>query len=137
MASLLGASMLLVRVIPRLPVSAENGQTVGDEMMSRLNESLARQADLLRAEYDTQFESLATVGSPAKVLVDLADTDPETVLLVVGNRGLGRIAQFRLGSVSHDVLHAAHSPVLIVPSREAYPNGRVLQQTFCHSTILA
>jgi nucleotide-binding universal stress UspA family protein len=33
----------------------------------------------------------------------------------VGSRGLGR-ARAVLGSVSHDVIHLAHRPVLVIPT---------------------
>lgn len=118
MASLVGASVLLVRALPKLPGSAEIDRNVHNEMMSRLNEVLARKAEALRSQFNVRLETLATSGNPATVLMDIADADPETVLLAVGSRGLGRIARLRLGSVSNDVLHAAHGPVLIVPPQE-------------------
>lgn len=118
-ASLVGASVLLARILPRLPLSAEIDRNVRYEMMGRLNDVLARHAETLRSRYDARVETLATFGSPARVLMELADADPEAALLAVGSRGLGRIARLRLGSVSNDVLHAAHGPVLIVPSRKA------------------
>jgi nucleotide-binding universal stress UspA family protein len=118
MASLVGASVLLVRALPKLPLSAEIDRNVRDEMMSRLNEVLARKAEALRSQFDVRLETLATSGNPATVLMDMANADPETVLLAVGSRGLGRIARLRLGSVSNDVLHAAHGSVLIVPPHE-------------------
>lgn len=119
-ARLTHASVLLVRVLPALPVSAEVDRNVRDVMIGRLDEMLKRQAETLRSRYDVRLETLATFGSPAQVLLELAGTDAET-LLVVGSRGLGRIARLRLGSVSNGVLHAAHGPVLVVPPTESGP----------------
>ncbi|HLI50325.1 MAG TPA: universal stress protein [Thermomicrobiaceae bacterium] len=116
-AVLIHASLLMVRVLPALPLSAEVDRNVREAMIGRLDELLARNAETLRSRYDARLETLATFGSPARVLIEVADTDAET-LLVVGSRGLGRIARLRLGSVSNDVLHAAHCPVLIVPPKE-------------------
>ncbi|MFG3699343.1 universal stress protein [Micromonospora sp. NPDC047620] len=50
-------------------------------------------------------------GSPARVLVDESEA---AQLVVVGARGRGPLSGLLLGSVSHAVLHHAHSPVAIV-----------------------
>jgi nucleotide-binding universal stress UspA family protein len=114
-ASLVGASVLLMRILPKLPVSAKIDQNVRNEMMDRLNDVLERRAEELRDEHGVHVETLATVGNPSRVLVEIADTDPECVLLAVGKRALSRMDRLRLGSVSNNVLHAAQGPVLIVP----------------------
>jgi nucleotide-binding universal stress UspA family protein len=52
-------------------------------------------------------------GNPADKLLGI--TQEEKVdLIVMGDRGLGRIAHFFLGSVVDHVSHHAHCPVLIV-----------------------
>jgi nucleotide-binding universal stress UspA family protein len=53
----------------------------------------------------------------ARALLDAADG---AWLLVVGSRGLGGFKGLLLGSVSQQVAHHAHCPVLIVPD----PDGR-------------
>ncbi|MFG3421622.1 universal stress protein [Micromonospora sp. NPDC049460] len=50
-------------------------------------------------------------GSPARVLVDESKA---AQLVVVGARGRGPLSGLLLGSVSHAVLHHAHSPLAIV-----------------------
>lgn len=54
-------------------------------------------------------------GSPAEELVSAsADAD----LLVVGSRGSGGFGRLVMGSVSSQVAHHAHCPVVIVPSQQ-------------------
>jgi nucleotide-binding universal stress UspA family protein len=63
---------------------------------------------------ETQFEAGLAVGPPAAVLTDMArELDADEI--VIGARGLGRVRAL-LGSVSHEVLHRADRPVLVVPS---------------------
>ncbi|HVN15315.1 MAG TPA: universal stress protein [Anaerolineales bacterium] len=52
-------------------------------------------------------------GSPAEAIIDVATTR-QTSLIVMGSRGLGRIAGAVLGSTSQKVVSHAPCPVLIV-----------------------
>ena len=50
-------------------------------------------------------------GNATKAMVDLSK---DAQLLVVGNRGLGRIGRVLLGSVSSGLIHHAHCPVAVI-----------------------
>lgn len=52
--------------------------------------------------------------SPAQAIIEEAHAAGSCSLIVMGNRGLGGFASLALGSVSTQVLHGAHCPVLIV-----------------------
>jgi nucleotide-binding universal stress UspA family protein len=52
-------------------------------------------------------------GSPAEAIIDVANTRGSE-LIVLGSRGLGRLAGAVLGSTSQKVVAHAHCPVLIV-----------------------
>jgi nucleotide-binding universal stress UspA family protein len=52
-------------------------------------------------------------GNPAHEIVKAA-REYDHDLIVIGSRGRGRATAALLGSVSHEVLHEAHVPVLVV-----------------------
>lgn len=55
----------------------------------------------------------AVLGAPAEELLKAgADAD----MIVVGSRGAGGFKQLLLGSVSSQVVHHAHCPVVVIPS---------------------
>jgi nucleotide-binding universal stress UspA family protein len=62
---------------------------------------------------ETNFEIELLDGSPAEAIERVADTRHADEI-VVGSRGLGRLRS-TLGSVSHELLHTAHVPVVVIP----------------------
>ena len=66
--------------------------------------------ELLETEYETELIG----GAPAEAIANVArvrDADE----IVVGARGIGRVRAL-LGSVSHELLHIADRPVLVIPA---------------------
>ncbi len=68
-------------------------------------------AGAVTAHPDIEIESELIALAPGEALVE---TSRNASLVVVGSRGLGAFAGMLLGSVSHDVLHRAHCPVVVV-----------------------
>lgn len=111
----LGASVLLVRVIPERALTEIDEQL---RLLERVREALAHDGEVLSKQSGVQVDTLVSAGNPAEVLLHLAEQGNIPTLLVVGSRGLDRAAQWRSGSVSHALLHAARSPILITPPQE-------------------
>jgi nucleotide-binding universal stress UspA family protein len=72
-----------------------------------------------------EHEIEVAAGDPAHTLIDILENFG-CDMVVMGARGMGTLRSALLGSVSHEVLHAAQVPVLIVkppPAPEAPAEG--------------
>jgi nucleotide-binding universal stress UspA family protein len=86
----------------------------------RLEGSLVRSGKQLlnkmKSAFPSDFPAVETavlVGSPAKTILEMVEKrNPD--LLVLGSRGLDRLQQWVLGSVSYEVASRASCPVLVV-----------------------
>ncbi|HEX2291956.1 MAG TPA: universal stress protein [Gaiellaceae bacterium] len=70
----------------------------------------------MRYEVEPDYEVLE--GDPAQAVIDFAQAR-EADLIVVGSRGLGRVAGVVLGSVSKEIAQRADRPVLVAKARTA------------------
>jgi nucleotide-binding universal stress UspA family protein len=75
-------------------------------------EAVAKAAAQLGEPQPVPVTVRAVTGFPAKELIE-ASRDAD--LLVVGSRGGGGFARLMLGSVSDQMMHHAHCPVVIMP----------------------
>jgi nucleotide-binding universal stress UspA family protein len=57
----------------------------------------------------------AVTGLPAEEILRAAD---EADMVVLGSRGTGGFRRLRVGSVTHQVTHHTHCPVVIIPPDE-------------------
>ncbi len=67
-----------------------------------------------------EFEREIASGDPAHTLVDIVERYGCDAV-IMGARGMGRLRRAMLGSVSHEMLHAAPVPVTIVKIPRAAP----------------
>jgi len=79
---------------------------------------LLEAARSLVREAGVEHEIEVAAGDPAHTLIDILENFG-CDMVVMGARGLGTLRSALLGSVSHEVLHAAQVPVLIV--KQAQP----------------
>jgi nucleotide-binding universal stress UspA family protein len=75
-------------------------------------------AKKLAGDASLDIEGQAVPGRPSRVLMDYSsDAD----LLVVGARRLGGLSRMFLGSVSTELIHHCHIPVVVVPGPLGLP----------------
>ena len=95
----------------------------GDAALAdKAREAAQAEVDSVLASVGDSRPSSVTVrgvsGLPAEAILDAA-TDAD--LIVVGSRGAGGFSRLLMGSVSSQVTHHAHVPVLIVPPADRKP----------------
>jgi nucleotide-binding universal stress UspA family protein len=92
-----------------------------DKVSAEAGLNLLEPARALVREAGVAHEIEVAAGDPAHTLIDILENFG-CDMVVMGARGLGTLRSAMLGSVSHEVLHAAQVPVLIVklpPEAEA------------------
>jgi nucleotide-binding universal stress UspA family protein len=70
-------------------------------------------AETLLKQADIPYEREVAKGDPAHTLVDILERFG-CDMVIMGARGMGTLRSALLGSVSHEMLHAARVPVMIV-----------------------
>ena len=68
-----------------------------------------------RAGLDAHPQVVEAAAPVADTIIRVADETGAT-LIVLGSRGLRGLRSLMLGSVSHQVVHHAHRPVLVIPA---------------------
>lgn len=96
------------RTHPRGPVGAIETPQEAQDLVAKVAEELKKAGVPVRIKIVS-----AAVGYPAKEIVDTAKEDGDS-LIILGSRGLTDLSGLVLGSVTHKVLHLAHTPVLVV-----------------------
>ncbi len=114
------SEILLVHVVPTTTAIISGSETIGSSVLLDLRrqfeesghrilssgEAKIREAGIkvtTKLEYGSLPDSISKIGK-----------EEDVSLIVIGERGLGAVTRFLLGSVSNKVSHHATCPVLIV-----------------------
>jgi nucleotide-binding universal stress UspA family protein len=97
----------------RAPISYPQDKTDEENARAAAQEGVDKAASQLSAPQPPSVTVRSVSGSPAEELLKAAEGAD---MLVVGARGEGGFGRLRLGSVSSQVSHHAHVPVVIVPA---------------------
>ena len=107
-----GSEVYVSDTVDLAKIQRERGEIVLAEATGRLPEKTSVTRRLL-------------TGSAADAILSTAETEMVD-LVVVGARGLGRVSEMLLGSVSHRVLYHANCPVMVVHGPARIPVRRAL-----------
>ncbi|EIT85669.1 universal stress protein family [Fictibacillus macauensis ZFHKF-1] len=103
----------ILHVNPNLPLGEPLLNIDLDSLVEEENEALLMPALRQLAHSGISYESHSLDGDPAAVITTYADEHRADVILM-GSTGKSMIKEALLGSVSHEVAHTAHCPVIIV-----------------------
>ena len=95
-------------ILPQDPADLEESRLAAEEMTAKALSQLG----------DAQPSSVTVrviIGFPAPALIEASRTAD---LMVVGSRGGGGFGKLLVGSVSNQVVHHAHCPIVVVPAEE-------------------
>jgi nucleotide-binding universal stress UspA family protein len=106
------ATVFLVTVAQPLYPDPPAGEPVDPCEAAKRDRMLAQGKDLL-AQRGVAARTRPALGDPAQTILEVA-REANSDLVVVGNRGRGRVARIALGSVSSTVVHQADRAVLVV-----------------------
>lgn len=128
------SEVLVVRATPIVPptsVGSPDMMTDYNYLESQeLTETFHTQTKAYLEEIDAKYadrapalRTLAELGDPAAVIIDVASTEKAS-LIIMSTHGHSGMEYLMLGSVTERVLHGAPCPVLVV--RDAQPLGSIL-----------
>lgn len=121
MAEMMADRQVVVATVVRehlRPPRGGGADFASEDEIAAAEELVAAAAERMRQAMTGRTAAITTkvlqAGSPAAGIVQEAHADGCCSLIVLGNRGLGGLSSLVLGSVSDQVLHEAHCPVLVV-----------------------
>lgn len=97
-------------------VTAPDGATL-ERVSTEAAMDILREAEAILTKAGLVYEREIASGDPAHKIVDIAE-GYGCDLIIMGARGSSALRSALLGSVSHEVLHAAQMPVMIVKPDE-------------------
>ncbi|MBR0552705.1 universal stress protein [Stakelama marina] len=119
-ASRMGSDIVLVHAFETDPTTIPGGYVViSDNELQNLRAATQDKLDGQWCEplrdIGVKFVTRLVSGRPAKVIIDVAQEEGAT-LIVVGNRGRGGFSNLLLGSAGNQLIHHSPIPVTIVPN---------------------
>lgn len=108
-----GGIIVLLNVQPPLPPSLFVTRGVIKDYHRRHSNPIIRHASVLASKWRVKTQSLVRVGEPAPTIARLA-RQTHCSEIIMGTRGLGRLAGLILGSTSTKLLHVSRLPVTLI-----------------------
>ena len=117
LAKSMNARLVAAHIVPQPPIAENISPSALDKMqkayMNAGSKILADLALMASTKYSFKIDTLLEKGDAREGILAAAKKN-KADLIVIGNRGMGKISRLLLGSVSQSVVQNAKIPVLVV-----------------------
>lgn len=114
------SSIVLIHVIPTTSTLITSPEGTSSQLLMNLNSELEQSGKKILEDGEKKVQDggvpvtiVLEHGNISDSIISVANKE-KTDLIVIGERGLGSVARFFLGSIANKVSHHANCPVLIV-----------------------
>lgn len=115
----LGSSITVIHVMEDIPITHIESQKLLNDMLEISAACKQQGQDILSKCSETaknkelMVNTILLKGNPASIILDFCKNGKYDVI-IMGNRGMGKIREIILGSVSSKILHNSSCPVLLI-----------------------
>ena len=115
----LGSSITVIHVMEDIPITHIESQKLLNDMLEISAACKQQGHDILSKCSETaknkelMVNTILLKGNPASIILDFCKNGKYD-LIIMGNRGMGKIREIILGSVSSKILHNSSCPVLLI-----------------------
>ncbi|MGV8107459.1 MAG: universal stress protein [Nitrososphaerota archaeon] len=115
----LGSNITVMHVMEDIPVTHIESQKLLNDMLEISAACTQQGQDILSKCSETAknkgliVKTILLKGNPASIILDFC-RNGKCDVIIMGNRGLGKIREIVLGSVSSKIIHNSSCPVLLI-----------------------
>jgi len=115
----LGSNITVIHVMEDIPITHIESQKLLNDMLEISAACKQQGQDILSKCSETannkgmMVNTILLKGNPASIILDFCKNGKYDVI-IMGNRGMGKIREIILGSVSSKILHNSSCPVLLI-----------------------
>jgi nucleotide-binding universal stress UspA family protein len=115
----LGSNITVIHVMEDIPITHIESQKLLNDMLEISAACKQQGQDILSKCSETannkgmMVNTILLKGNPASIILDFCKNGNYDVI-IMGNRGMGKIREIILGSVSSKILHNSSCPVLLI-----------------------
>ena len=115
----LGSNITAIHVMEDIPITHIESQKLLNDMLEisavckQQGENILSKCSETAKNKSLKVNTILLKGNPASIILDFCKNGKYN-LIIMGNRGIGKIKEIILGSVSSKILHSSACPVLLI-----------------------
>ena len=115
----LGSNITAIHIMEDIPVTNIESQKLLNDMLEisavckQQGENILSNCSESARNKGLNIHTVLLKGNPASIILDFCKNEKYD-LIIMGNRGIGKVKEIILGSVSSKILHNSTCPVLLI-----------------------